>query len=211
MICSSENLDRFINPPRPSADQDSQPTKRLRFRGGGQTKTAKWSFTSPRSLRSSAAPTFSRRIGRIQALSNPRFVKVLDETITVAAGKAGYPKPQFFVERVKHLNTWHAPSYNIIQPNGLPYFHFQMNAPLSEHPEQAAIRTAFSSMSDQITAAVDAEYAGEAEHRDLNSADDYRPQTNTILQSTAARTITDPVLSAVRQWLEKKKTDAGTA
>jgi hypothetical protein len=38
MICSSVNLDLFMNPPHVAADQDSQPTKRLRFRGGGHIR-----------------------------------------------------------------------------------------------------------------------------------------------------------------------------
>jgi hypothetical protein len=136
------------------------------------------------------------------AVRDPTFRHVIGAAVDEAAGLAGIPKAQYAFERVNSLNSWHAPTYNIIQPNGLPYFHFQMNTVLNEHPERERIQGAFDLMSDHLITAVNTHY-GTPGKKDLDSIDGYESPRHTILQSTAARTIEDPVLKAVRHWLEK--------
>ena len=137
------------------------------------------------------------------AITDGQFSKILDAAIKAGASEVGYSQPQHMVERVKHLHVWNGGSYYLTQPQGFPYFHLQVNAPLNEHPQRDDIRKAFDAMAAAVIRNLNAHYGG-GDEKDVNSVDDYTRGGYTILQSTAARSITDPVLAAVRGYLERK-------
>lgn len=139
-----------------------------------------------------------------EVIKSAEFAKFLDESIKKVCNGMDIPKPRYYLERVKNLNAWVAPGFNIIQPNGAPYFHFQMNTDLKYNEQSKEIEKDFETMTNGILKSMNQQFGIDEEKKDLNSINDYEVNRHTILQSSSARTINDPVLKVTKEWLEKK-------
>ena len=118
------------------------------------------------------------------------------------AGRPEVPTLRYTFNSAQSVHLWFGKGIAVTQPVGLPYFHFQITAPLNERANKQLASDAFTDISESLIASIDRHYAT-AHPQDLDSIDGYTSTKHTILQSSAARTITEPVLLAVKNWLAR--------
>ncbi len=123
--------------------------------------------------------------------------------ISSLAGHSEAPPLRQTLNSAQNVNLWFGKGIAVTQPVGLPYFHFQLTAPLNERPNKQLAREAFNDISESLITRIDRHYSIAGQTQDLDSIDGYTSATHTILQSSAARTITEPVLLAVKNWLAR--------
>jgi hypothetical protein len=102
-----------------------------------------------------------------------------------------------------HLNMWYSRTIEVIQPADLPYFHFQLTAPLNERPNRELARRAFNEIAGTLFSEINHQYSIENTCNDVNNIVNYVNLHYSILQSQAAKMLDDPVAVEVRNWLAR--------
>lgn len=102
-----------------------------------------------------------------------------------------------------HLNMWYSRTIEVIQPADLPYFHFQLTAPLNERPNRELARRAFKEIAQTLFTEINHQYSLANTCKDVDSIVNYESPRYSILQSQAARMLADPVAVEVRNWLAR--------
>lgn len=143
-----------------------------------------------------------------EVVNSNEFGPILNRAIEEVLVAHGYPAPRYSIGGGKampgQMHRWTLPSLTIVQPRGLPYFHFQIRTNLLDKEQSKRDRDLFEVVKNGIIGRVNDSF-GLDTRQDLNSTDNYeRLSSNTILQSTAARKLNSPVLAGVRGWLERK-------
>lgn len=132
------------------------------------------------------------------------FAVVLNDAINVICHENNFDTPSYSYEQVKGINTWIAPGYSISRPSGVPYVHLQMNTDLNYSDVSRRVEEEFNIFSGGIISAINEHYGIVEKKKDVNAINNYEPSQYTVLQSTAARSIQDPVLKVARSWLSKQ-------
>lgn len=144
-----------------------------------------------------------------EVLTKQNFRDVLHDAIMQACQHVDLPTPR----RIHHTGTtdepnkeferWIGHGFFVTNPHPLPLFDLQTVTDIS-----AGIITEddrrFDAMKDVIIDSINYSYNLSGDIKDVDGIHDFAATTHTILQSTAARSVTNPVLVAVRNWLEKK-------
>ncbi|HZS58330.1 MAG TPA: hypothetical protein VFA43_03605 [Gemmatimonadaceae bacterium] len=123
--------------------------------------------------------------------------------VSSVSGRPEVKSLQYSFNSAQNVHLWFGRGIAVTQPVGLPYFHFQITAPLNDRPNKQLTIDAFTDISQSLTASINQHYSTPARPGDLDSIDGYTSATHTILQSSAARTIKEPVLLAVKNWLAR--------
>lgn len=128
----------------------------------------------------------------------------LNAAIIEACRKEDIPPPQYYSEQVNNLNVWTGSNYSFTQPRGVPYFNFQVHTNLNPSDVAVYNKSKFDAIAKAVIGQMQDVYNAGGTPKDVDAVNDFKSPCFTILQSTAARSIEDPVYKSVIRWLEQR-------
>lgn len=147
-------------------------------------------------------------LGANQDGQRNRFLSAIDAGLAQACASLQCPVPGRTVDRAERdagSVTWALSGFQVYQPATGPTIHVQVNTDFRNSAIKAEVEANFGTLTSNITAAIDNEFSIKRDAVDADFTDIRDTPKMTILQSSAARHVdAEPVLGALRHWLEKQ-------
>lgn len=203
-----DDIDEHFGPISDDAYESMRKAGKLTFLSAVESQTSIQDFEAPPSPFLIGSHFLETHWEQPEVLSSNDFGAALNSAVHAALAAHNLPAPRASTrggQGLPPMNCWALPGFTVMQPQGLPYFHLQLQSNLMGGPTAEHDRNMFEGISSMIVDGIEHHF-GLSGPRDLDAVSNYnRDSHNTILQSSAARTITDPILSGVRSWLEREK------